>query len=156
LPWPHQLEVWFRTMLDAIHRLMQAMYPVAIYFVSLSWWAMYVSSTDPNPHDSSGLRRVPRVWRSQGMGRLSTFVGLAGAASGVVGLTQGTIAKALTVFGGCLAILIYILRGMWEGVTTDGRWDDARDFRKIHAFLLAMFFGSMWFSWQIEVGNSRN
>ena len=159
---PAPLANGLRAILDSIWQVSRVLYPVAIFFVLTSWYAMYIRGIRLLPSRSIRIRTTESVIslakRKWGIPVFFVLGVLTSSGLAAFAYESGLFRKAL-VFGLCTVILVGQTRFLSTFTGSIGNPIEA-EHKKVqgcmYTFLIVMFFGSMWVSWQLEFPNSRN
>jgi hypothetical protein len=106
--------------------------------------------------------------RSKGVNRGALVAGISSVLFVVAGVgclvdtafIHRTVVEKALISTICLALFFYVAKVVSNRARANGNWVDlsTKGLDDTRAFTLwsVLFFGSMWFSWQIEAPNSRN
>jgi hypothetical protein len=149
---PTQPMQWAQNALGAVFSIGQILYPIAVFLVLSSYSALIVQGVAVAPiqgGDRAGMMKHAAWWHL-----------IAGVL--FLGMIYSTVIPrplAWLVRGLCALVLLWqaliIGRESRIGRADDQPFNAARN-GIVYTFLAAMFFGSLWLSWQSEVKNTRN
>lgn len=142
----------------AIRRIFWAsqwIYPAIIFLVLSTWSALTIRRIDSRTTMNGSTRTT--VNRARRQAAIFLLMGIATICLVLFGISS---IKSLFLVGGlcvsllALQVLIFYFQADDAAGTTSVVCSSERF--SIYSFLALLFFGSLWFSWQVENNNSRN
>jgi len=134
------------------------LYPITILFVATSYVAILLNRVE--------MRRSPAGdprtgWKSGKAGLvvfLLTGTALVGVIDTSLAASRMTTVERVSVVSTCVALLLWQATSLRAACRRSGAGIGgmAADSAGLYTFLAATFFGSLWFSWQVESNNTRN